>query len=89
MLTTSARSATLKKKANTPCQVTVRRMLPGGHRHIGDLRGHADDQGEIEEIPIVRFGRGARESQAAGLPCRGLIEFVSVVGGEDKLNEKP
>src|SRR5205823_13210290 len=25
--------------------------------HVGDLRGHADDEGEVDEVPVVRLDR--------------------------------
>src|SRR5476649_951738 len=60
-----------------------------GDLHVGDLAGHADDKGEIEEVPVVAVllaGKG----EAAGYRRRVLrgrafvIEGMRVVDGEEQ-----
>src|SRR5438309_1625589 len=35
-----------------------------GDRHVGYLRGHADDEREVDEVPVVRIRVAAREGHA-------------------------
>ena len=62
------------------------------HLHIRDLAGHADDEGEVKEIPIV--GKvGAREGETAAVDTRAApgiaIVVMSVVEREDGVRERP
>src|SRR4029453_10599354 len=38
-----------------------------GHPHIGYLRGHADDEREVGEVPVVGFLLPARKRQSAAV----------------------
>ena len=62
---------------------------PGVEGDVGGLGGDADDDAEVQEIPVVRLA-ALRELQAAAdrrgrLGLRGGIVFVGVVDGEDQL----
>ena len=73
ILMVSARTTTLKKKASTPWARREPAQAVVLDLHVGDLEGHADDEGEVEEVPVVRFG-AAREVEAARLGARGASE---------------
>jgi hypothetical protein len=45
--------------------------------HIRDLEGHANDEGKVEKIPIVRRG-----SAASGVAENTIVIFTSDNGGE-------
>ena len=66
---------------------------PGVEGDVGGLGGDADDDAEVQEIPVVRLA-ALRELQAAAdrrgrLGLRGGIVFVGVVDGEDQLDHEP
>ena len=55
MLTVSATMAVVKKNDSAPWATTMRRIDLVGDGDIGDLGRHADDEGEIDEVPVVRL----------------------------------
>ncbi len=66
-----------------------------GERDVGGLAGHADDHGEVQEVPVVGVVL-AGEVQAAAQAVlrfafgrrRGVV-LVGVVQGEDDVHEQP
>ena len=60
------------------------------HRHVGDLRAHADHEGEIKEVPIVRLGPlPVGENHSAALSAVLVVVFVRVVQREYCVRERP
>src|SRR5262245_44004376 len=57
-----------------------------GDGDIGHLRRHADDERKVDEIPVVGLAI-AREGQASAVGL--IVELVSVVEREDRVNERP
>ena len=57
-------------------------------RNVGDLRSHADDEGKIDEVPIIRLAL-AREGEAAAFLTRLDVELVRVMQREDDVCERP
>ena len=55
--------------------------------HVGDLRGHADDQGEVDKVPVVRLFQTARERHPADAAL--VVELVRVVQCEHRMDESP
>ncbi|MNF01898.1 hypothetical protein D3C80_2009640 [compost metagenome] len=58
---------------------------------VGGLVGDADDQGEVQKVPVVGLGL-AREDQPLAIalaPVVRGIELVGVVEGEDDVHEQP
>src|SRR5438093_3841926 len=53
--------------------------------HVGDLRGHADDQGEVDKVPVVRLFQTARERHPADAAL--VVELVRVVQCEHRMDE--
>src|SRR5206468_3598408 len=54
---------------------------------VGHLRGHPDDEREIDEVPVVGLRLAARESHAAADGF--VVELVGVVQREDRVDECP
>ncbi len=89
MFTVSASTVTLKKNDSTPCMVATRRMRLAGDGDVGDLRGHADHQREIEEVPIVGVVVAGKIQAADDAVTTLAVIFVRVVQGEDRVHEDP
>src|SRR6266850_8242954 len=49
------------------------------HRHVGDLRAHADHEGEIGEVPVVRFLLAAGKFHAAAFAAVLVVELVRIM----------
>ena len=60
-----------------------------GDADIGNLRGHADHEREVDEVPVIRLGMrvAARKLQAAGLAA--AVEIVRVVQRKGGVNQSP
>ena len=62
---------------------------PVGDADVGDLRGHADHEREIHEVPIidVHMLLAAGKLQAAGLGA--AVEFMGVMQREGGVHRRP
>ena len=86
MFTVMAMKAVVKKNDSTPCATTIRRIDFCVDRDVRDLERHADDEGEIDEVPVVRLvilGKLQAAHAAAA------VVVVGVVQGEDGVDEDP
>src|SRR6267142_6417353 len=61
--------------------------LLAGDGDVGDLGRHADDEGEVDEVPVVGLRAAAREGHAAADVL--VVELVGVVQREDGVDERP
>src|SRR5579871_5273609 len=60
------------------------------HANIGDLRGHADAEGEIDEVPVVRLVVAGEHQRCSGAAVSvTTIVFVGIVQGEDGVDQRP
>ena len=89
MLTISASRAVLNTKEMMPCTVAVRRIRLLGDADVGDLRGHADDEGEVDEVPVIGVVAfvAAWKLQAARLAAAIII--VRVMQRESRVHQRP
>src|SRR5882724_5358018 len=58
-----------------------------GDSHVGDLRRHSDDEGEVDEVPVVRLVLAAWEGQPAAIAF--IVELMRVVQREHRVDEGP
>jgi hypothetical protein len=58
---------------------------------VGGLVGDADDQGEVQKVPVVGvILAGKDQALSIAFSCVGRgVEFVRVVQGEDDVHEQP
>src|SRR5262245_42460167 len=59
-----------------------------GDRDVGDLRGHADDEREIDEVPVVRL-LVARKTESSTAGTSLVVKLVRVVKRKDGVHEGP
>src|SRR5262245_32872074 len=59
------------------------------HGYVRHLCAHADDKGEVEEIPIVRLGAIAGKLETAALAAPLVVVFVGIVQAENDVGECP
>src|SRR5262249_1071816 len=66
-----------EERHDTVCVDGVADRAPGDG-NVGDLRGHADDEGEVDEIPVVRRLL-AGKVEATRLVVARAIEIMRVM----------
>ena len=89
MFTVSANTVRLKKNDSTPCSADDAPDDLAGDGDVGDLRGHADDQREIEKIAIVGFVVAGKMQPAEFLVAAFAVIFVRIVQRKDRVHERP
>ena len=57
--------------------------------HVGNLRGHGDDQRVIEKVPIIRVLVAGKSKPAAAFIAGHTIKLAGVVQGENPVHERP
>src|SRR5216683_2375674 len=65
-----------------------------GDLHVGDLAGHADDEGEIEKVPVVGIllageAKAARHPRAVAGIVGVAVEAVRIMDGKKQVGESP
>ena len=77
----------LNTNDSAPCVTHEAADQAVGHLDVGDLERHADHEGEIREVPVVRLVL-AGEDQAVGAFALAVI-VVRVVQREQRVDEGP